>query len=217
MHLQICWDVTPGQKFFYVSQGLGWAVITGLFTTTITLTGVSFRFGDACHVNSEHSMADFWGPLLGIAGLSAVVQLATFAYCINVYLKNLWSDEETQTQSSAGLPSYTSSLRTRTNSAKAVYRRVRKVVWLQWRGIVIVVFILIDVIFFSVVFVYLDSREHDSLHDPETVLPWVLCLMNNPKNKEACFDIGQGMLVNQATVTAILVMLAVSIFDPTYA
>lgn len=210
MHLQICWDVTPGQKFFYVSQGLGWAVIAGLFTTTITLTGVSFRFGDACHVNSEHSMADFWGPLLGIAGLSAVVQLATFAYCINVYLKNLWSDEETQTQSSAGLPSYTSSLRTRTNSAKAVYRRVRKVVWLQWRGIVIVVFILIDVIFFSVVFVYLDSREHDSLHDPETVLPWVLCLMNNPKNKEACFDIGQGMLVNQATVTAILVMLALA-------
>lgn len=210
MHLQICWDVTPGKKFFYSAQGLGWGVIAGLFTTTITLTGVSFRFGDACHVNSEHSMADFWGPLLGIAGMSAVVQLATFAYCINVYLKNLWSDDETQTQSSAGLPSYTSSLRTRTNSAKAVYRRVRKVVWLQWRGIVIVVFILIDVIFFSVVFVYLDTREHNSLHDPETVLPWVICLMRNPTEKEKCFEIGQSMLVNQATVTAILVMLALA-------
>ncbi|KAK0660957.1 hypothetical protein DIS24_g2989 [Lasiodiplodia hormozganensis] len=210
MHLQICWDLTPGQKFFYGSQALGWGVIAALFTTTITITGVSFRFGDACHVNSQHSMADFWGPLLGIAGLSAVVQLATFIYCINVYLKSLWSDDETQTQSSAGLPSYTSSLRTRTNSAKAVYRRVKKVVWLQWRGIVIVVFILIDVIFFSVVFVYLDTQEHDALHDPKRVLPWVLCLMHNPNEKEKCFDVAQGMLVDQATVTAVLVMLALA-------
>lgn len=210
MHLQICWDVTPGHKFFYLAQGLGWGLIAALFTPTITVTGVSFRFGDACHVNSSNSMADFWGPLLGISGASAFVQITTFGYCINVYLKNLWSDDETQTQSSSGLPSYTASLRTRTNSAKAVYRRVKKVVWLQWRGIVIVVFILIDVIFFSVVFVYLDARETSSLSNPDTVRPWVTCLVQNPKHKEKCFDIGQHMLLNQGTVTAILVMLSVS-------
>ncbi|KAF2459702.1 hypothetical protein BDY21DRAFT_176427 [Lineolata rhizophorae] len=208
MHLQICWDVQPGKKFFYVAQGLGWGVIATLFTATITVTGVSFRFGDACHVNSENSMKDFWGPLLAIAGLSTIVQLATFGYCINVYIKNLWSDEKTETTNSSGLPSYTSSLRMQ--SARAVYRRVRKVVWLQWRGIMIVVFILVDVIFFSIVFVYLDSMENAHLKKADDIEPWVTCLVLSGGDKEACTDIAQKSLVNQPTVVAILLMLALA-------
>ena len=77
MHLQICWDVTPGKKFFYWAQGLGWSVAATFFTITITITGVSFRFGDVCHVNSANSMGDFWGPLLAIAGAAMVIQVAT--------------------------------------------------------------------------------------------------------------------------------------------
>jgi hypothetical protein len=77
MHLQICWDVTPGKKFFYWAQGLGWSVAACFFTITITITGVSFRFGDVCHVNAAHSMKDFWGPLLAIAGAAMVIQIAT--------------------------------------------------------------------------------------------------------------------------------------------
>lgn len=77
MHLQICWDIVPGNKFFYAAQALGWGVTAALFTVIITLTGVSFRFGDACHVNSKDSMKDFWGPLLAIAGASGLCQLAT--------------------------------------------------------------------------------------------------------------------------------------------
>lgn len=77
MHLQICWDVTPGKKFFYWSQGLGWLVSATFFTITNTITGVSFRFGDVCHVNAANSMADFWGPLLVIAGSAMLVQVST--------------------------------------------------------------------------------------------------------------------------------------------
>ena len=38
MHLQICWDVTPGRKFFYFAQGLGWTVAATFFTISITIT-----------------------------------------------------------------------------------------------------------------------------------------------------------------------------------
>jgi hypothetical protein len=78
MHLQICWDVMPGKRFFYCAQGLGWGIAATFFTVTITITGVSFRFGDVCHVNSANSMQDFWGPLLVIAGAAMLVQLATY-------------------------------------------------------------------------------------------------------------------------------------------
>jgi hypothetical protein len=208
MHLQICWDVMPGKRFFYWAQGLGWTVAAAFFTSTITVTGVSFRFGDVCHVNSSDSMKDFWGPLLAIAGAATVVQLTTFAYCIKVYLKNMWSDEKTETQSSAGLPSYTTSVRTR--SARAVYRRVSKVVWLQWRGITVVVFILVDVIFFSVVFVYLNAVETHAVDDLDKATPYLLCLMSNPTKPDSCFELGQALFVNQSTVIAVLLMLSVS-------
>ncbi|KAI5375043.1 hypothetical protein J4E82_006343 [Alternaria postmessia] len=208
MHLQICWDVTPGKKFFYWAQGLGWSVAATFFTITITITGVSFRFGDVCHVNAEHSMKDFWGPLLAISGAAMVIQVATFVYCIKVYLQNMFSDDKTETQSSAGLPSYTTSLRNR--SARAVYRRVRKVLYLQWRGITIVVFILVDVIFFSIVFIWLNSVTSHATDNVEELVPYIMCLMENPTNPKECFDLGQDMAVDQSTVTAILMMLSIA-------
>lgn len=77
MHLQICWDIVPGNWFFYASQAVGWGIAAVLFTVTMTITGVSFRFGDTCHVNQNNSMGDFWGPLLGISIAAALVQILT--------------------------------------------------------------------------------------------------------------------------------------------
>lgn len=208
MHLQICWDVTPGKRFFYWAQGLGWSVVATFFTVTITITGVSFRFGDVCHVNAAHSMADLWGPLLAIAGAATLLQIGTFVYCIKVYLQNMFSDEGTETQSSAGLPSYTNSMRTR--SARAVYRRVRKVLWLQWRGITIVVFILVDVVFFSVVFIWLNSITSHATEDIDELKPYIGCLLQNAKDPSPCYALGQSLSVDESTVIAILMMLSVA-------
>jgi hypothetical protein len=78
MHLQVCWDITPGVVFFYCSQFLGWGVVGLLFTVTMIFTGVSNRFGESCHVESAHSMKDFWGPIIGFAAISTILQLATY-------------------------------------------------------------------------------------------------------------------------------------------
>ncbi|KAH9873659.1 hypothetical protein IAQ61_004284 [Plenodomus lingam] len=208
MHLQICWDVTPGKRFFYWAQGLGWSVVATFFTVTITITGVSYRFGDVCHVNAAHSMGDLWGPLLAIAGAATLLQIGTFFYCIKVYLQNMFSDEGTETQSSAGLPSYTNS--TRTRSARAVYRRVRKVLWLQWRGITIVVFILVDVVFLSIVFIWLNDITSHATEDMEDLRPFVGCLLKNPNDPAPCYSLGQELSVDESTVVAILMMLSVA-------
>jgi hypothetical protein len=134
--------------------------------------------------------------------------LDRFGYCIKVYLQNMFSDDRTETQSSAGLPSYTTSMRTR--SARAVYRRVRKVLWLQWRGITIVVFILVDVIFFSVVFIWLNSLTSHARDNVEELRPFLFCLMNSPSDPSSCFELGQDLAVNESTVIAILMMLSIA-------
>ncbi|GAB7363526.1 hypothetical protein MBLNU230_g3795t1 [Neophaeotheca triangularis] len=215
MNLQICWDIVPGKKFFYASQALGWGIPGVLFTATMTVTGVSFRFGNECHVNHDNSMATFWGPLMAIAGLAGIIQLITLGYCIHVYLRNLWSDQPptstTGTGSNSALPSYNNSVRTQT--ARAVYRRLKKVLWLQWRGICIVSIILVDVIFFSTVFVYLDSQENTLSSDIEKLQPWLRCLGQYPEDNDECVDMVQGLLVNEGTVVAVLLLLSVAGFQ----
>jgi len=208
MHLQICWDVTPGKKFFYWAQGLGWFVVAAFFALTLTITGVSFRFGDVCHVNAKHSMSDLWAPLLAIAGGAVFLQGGTFVYCIKVYLHNMFSHKGDETQSSAGLPSYTDSVQTR--SARAVYRRVRKVLWLQWRSIAIVLFILVDVIFFSISFIWLNAITLHAIKDTKDLRPYVLCLLRNPTDPAPCYALGQTMSISESTVIAILMMLSIA-------
>src|ERR1700753_3789934 len=80
MHLQVCWDVVPGIKFLYFANILGWGVSGLIFTLTMALVGVSYRFSDTCHVNPHNAMGIFWAPLLAMAGLAALLQVATYVF-----------------------------------------------------------------------------------------------------------------------------------------
>jgi hypothetical protein len=77
MHLQICWNIVTGSKFFWASLVIGWGGTATFFTLTLVYTGASYRFGDICHVNSKNSMNVFWIPLLVIAGFAGLCQLGT--------------------------------------------------------------------------------------------------------------------------------------------
>jgi hypothetical protein len=100
----------------------------------------------------------------------------------------------------------------RIQSARAVYRRVSKIIWLQWRSIMIVTFILVDVIFFSVIFIYLNNIQSDLVQHYDNLEPWIMCLITHPKEEDRgqCLDLGASVFVNEATVNAILLMLSVS-------
>ena len=210
MNLQICWDIVPGRKFFYISQGLGWGIPAILFTATMTVTGVSFRFASQCDVNHQNSMEDFWGPLLALSGAAGILQLMTLGYCIRVYLKNLFADEGASSSAASGsnLPSYTQSVRTQT--ARAVWRRLQKVIWLQWRGICIVTIILVDVIFFSIVFVWFDRLQSNIGDDLTKIEPWLTCLAFHPTDKDACLNYVGSWLVKQPTVLAVMLLLSLA-------
>jgi len=156
-------------------------------------------------------MADFWIPLLAFAGITLVTQFATFGYCIKVYLASL-GDEATTTQSS-GLPSYAPSSRA-TVSPRQAYRRVRRVIELQWKGISIVLLIIADVIFFAVVFVYMDDTETNMQKEPARAQKWLLCLIGSKGDKNKCLPEASSLVINQATVMAVLVLLSVSSPDP---
>ncbi|KAI9894523.1 MAG: hypothetical protein M1814_001877 [Vezdaea aestivalis] len=206
LHLQICWEVVPGKKFFYGAQLTGWGIPAIASAVALAITGVSYRFGDTCHINHRHALADFWGPMLGFAGCAIVVQFATFGYCLQVYLRAMMDDRPTTTNSSS-LPSYSSSVRT-IPSARQAYRRIRKVLSLQWRGIFVVILIVADVIFFSVVFVFMDNATQVAKNNPDSAKPWLLCLVINKGDKNKCLDLTKHLVLPERTVLAVLLLLS---------
>lgn len=207
LHLQICWEVVPGRKFFYGALAAGWGLPVVFVATSLTITGVSYRFGDTCHINHNNALGEFWGPLLAVAGAATVLQMGTFGYCIRVYIKSLLSDDTT-TDNRSSLPSYNGSLRTVT--AKQAYRRVWRVIELQWRSIALVLILIADTVFFAIIFVSIDNTTQATLHDIQKAEPWILCLVVNGGDKNACLDKINGMAISEATVMAVLILLSMN-------
>ncbi|KAJ3517335.1 hypothetical protein NM208_g14718 [Fusarium decemcellulare] len=206
LHLQICWQVLVGKNFMIFAQAAGWGVpILGIILALV-FSGVSFRFGATCHINHSNSLADFWIPLLLFAGLTVIITFATFGYCMKVYLTSL-SDNGASSEGSS-LPTYTQSIKTM--SPRQAYRRVRRVIALQWRGIAIVLIIITDVIFFSVIFVFQDNVVQSVTDDPTLAADWVMCLVENKADKTKCLGEARSLVLNEATITAVLLLLALN-------
>lgn len=208
LHLQICWQVIMGKKFMFGSLIAGWGIPVIALVFGLVFSGVSFRFGDTCHINHKNSLADFWIPLLVFAGIAVIIQFATFGYCIRVYLKSL-ADDSISTASS-GLPSYQGSVRTQVSPRQA-YERVRRVIALQWRGIAIVLLIVADLVFFAVVFVFMDNTEIELMRSTTKAIPWVECLIASEGDKNRCLNLAGALVANEATVMAVLILLSVSL------
>lgn len=208
LHLQICWQMVVGRNFMWLSQAFGWGIPVVGLVVLLVFSGVSFRFGQTCHINHTNSLADFWIPLLVFTGLTVIIQFATFGYCIKVYLASL-ADNAASTEGS-GLAAYSSSIRTM--SPRQAYRRVRRVIALQWRGIVIVLIICADVVFFAITFVFLDNTVQAVKNDPDNsdVKTWAECLVLTGGNKNACLKYANNLVVRLPTVIAVLILLAVS-------
>lgn len=205
LHLQICWQALLGRNFMIFAQLAGWGVPIIGIVLALTFSGVSFRFGATCHINYRNSLADLWAPLLVFAGATVIITFATFGYCIKVYLASLY--DNSASSEASGLPSSGSS--PRILSPRQAYRRVRRVIALQWRGIAIVLIIIADVIFFSVVFVFQDTIIQSVARDPQVAADWVQCLSESSGDKNKCLDKARSLVVNEATVSAVLFLLAV--------
>ena len=211
LHLQICWQKTMGIRFLYVTHALAWGVTFLLGGLSLGMSGASFRFGKVCHINHNNSIGTFWGPILGFAALAAILQFLTFGYCVRVYLRNLWDPNTTSAASSSmpsALPSVTGASSIKTKSARATYRRVRKVLALQWRGVVVVVILLVSAVYFAVIFQVFDNLAQQAISDPTRTETWILCMVESGGHKEACLGFAGELSVSEPTVLAVLFLLS---------
>lgn len=197
---------------FWGSLLAGWVIPIIVASSALGFTGVSYRFGDTCHINHNKALEDYWWPILFAGGAAAILQFATFGYCVRVYIRAYLNDDaRSTTENRSGLPSHNGSIKTVTT--RQAYQRVKKVISLQWRGMVIVVIIIVNVIFLAVVFVSMDNSVQAAKKNLGKAEPWLLCLVLHPTNKKICLDqvASADLVQSEATVMAVLIMMSVSL------
>ncbi|KAK6519516.1 hypothetical protein TWF281_003343 [Arthrobotrys megalospora] len=203
LHLQICWQVTPGKPYFIISQIVGWAFPAAMTAVALAVTGVSQRFGNTCHINTKNGLATFWGPLLAVAAAAIVIQFVTFGYCINVYLRSLFEDAPS---TEGGSVAYTNSRISATYTQ--ALRRVKRVIAMQWRGILVVIVVIVDVIVFATVFLQFEGTTEKTPANIARAGEWLECLILNKGEKNKCLDEAEAMVVPEATAAAVLFLLS---------
>lgn len=171
----------------------------------LLLTGVSFRFGSICHININNGLNDYWAPIMAFAAAALITQLVSMSYCMHIYLRSLFDKSASSENNSSGLNSYSASIRT--VSARQAYRRVRRVVQLQWRGVALVLIILGNVIFFAVVFIKLDRQLEPTLGNLQKAKPWLTCLAFGG-SKNQCKSLADDLGPNEATLLAMVYLLS---------
>ena len=203
MHLQICWDWLPGRISYIAANTAALTVTIVLTAATLAHAGVSFRFGGYCHVNVG-SLATYWGWLLGFGGLACLLQLATLAYCIKIYLTTNFSAKKAD--SSQAADSLTGS--SRSQAARVTARRVYQALSLQWRSLMIVAVAIATTTMVCIVFIVYDDRlTIQAFANTEDLVPWIICVISS-QDKEKCLDFTWPIILPEALAVATLFVLA---------
>ncbi|KAF2500413.1 hypothetical protein BU16DRAFT_556883 [Lophium mytilinum] len=201
LHIRIFWDRDPGQKFKWGSIAAGTVLPAIFLTALLAATGVSYRMGLTCLPNHPNAIASFWIWLVGFAIAGFILQALTTGYCIWVFVRARKRERERISQGSLG--------RNSANEKVETWRHVKRLFLLQWRNILVSVFVIIGSISFFIVFWSQDRKLGAVFNDPKNIMPvriWITCLILSEGDKEQCLEYVHGFTVNRQTVLASLIL-----------
>jgi hypothetical protein len=200
MHLQVCWNIIPGNRFFWSSQAAAWGIPIIFANLTLFLSGVSYRFGNVCYLNHQNAMV-FWSPMIAVGGAAFLIQMVTFFYCARIFL--------TGARHSSPVTNGSSSFEDiRSTYIPNVYRRIRAVCLLQWRSMALVTVVLLELSLFSILIFFLDRVQQFLREVPAQVGPWVLCMINHPTDKYQCMHLMDGIIVKESVPDAAIILFS---------
>jgi hypothetical protein len=206
LHIRIFWDRDPGAKFKCLSITAGTALPLVFLTALLAATGVSYRMGLTCLPNHPNAIESFWIWLVLFAIAAFILQAVMTGYCMWVFMRAVKRERAQISQASLD--------RTSTANEKVqTWRHVKKLFLLQWRNILVSIFVIIGSISFFIVFWSQDAKLGGVWNDPTNQLPvriWITCLILSEGNKESCLQHVKGFTVPRQTVLASLILASVS-------
>jgi hypothetical protein len=203
LHLMVVWERNLGNKYMYASLA---CIILGsvlLLVLDLKVTGTSYQLGRVCYINPYKGWGTFWIPLLVIAGLTLLFQVLTMAYCVFIVLRPIWHER------TIFFPRRTprTSVEYRQGAeARQASVQTRKILRMQWRPVLIVTMIVLNVVFISTVFL---EAEGMYTYPTERFVPWIACL-GFLGGKEKCMNEAKKLGPSENLIVAIIILLAVS-------
>ncbi|KAF3906005.1 hypothetical protein ABW21_db0204614 [Orbilia brochopaga] len=79
---------------------------------------------------------------------------------------------------------------------------------MQWRGILVVIVVIVDVIVFATVFLQFEGTTEKTPANTERASKWIECLILKGGDKNQCLDEASAMVVPEATAAAVLFLLS---------
>ena len=171
----------------------------------LSVTGFSYRMGQTCLPNHEHAIVTFWIWLVIFAVLAFLLQTFTSAYCFYVYVRSL-----RRVRRESAINSFE---RGQVRRKLETWANVRKLFLLQWRNILVSVFVIVGSISFFIVFWTQDSKLGGVFNDPNNIKPvktWIICQTLSMGDKEECRKYVKNFTVDQAAVLVSLILASVS-------
>jgi amino acid transporter len=205
LHIRIVWDKDPGRKFKWGSIIAGTLLPLTFLVSLLSVTGFSYRMGQTCLPNHEHAIVTFWAWLVSFAIAGFLLQAITTGYCFIVYART-WRRERRRLSES-------SCQRGRNTQKLETWKNVKKLFVLQWRNVLVSVFVLIGSIAFFIVFWTQDSKLGRVFNDPKNIRPvktWLICQTLSRGDKEECRKYVKNFTVSQASVLVSLILASVS-------
>ncbi|KAI9729187.1 MAG: hypothetical protein M1834_007094 [Cirrosporium novae-zelandiae] len=160
MHIRVCWDRDPGKRYFWVTI-TGAVIVPAVFVTSaLAATGLSYSIGRTCLTN-QNSYATYWGWLIAFSSLAALLQLTATTYCTWIYLQNLMGRNDPM-----------------------LWRKLRKLLSLQWRSIALSFLVSFDSVFFGSILI--SQQQKTARINEKQLLTWSSCLVLNGGNQVPC-------------------------------
>ncbi|PSN67167.1 hypothetical protein BS50DRAFT_588169 [Corynespora cassiicola Philippines] len=202
LHIRICWDRDPGKKFKWGSILAGTFLPLIFLASIVTATGFSYRMGQTCLPNHENAIVTFWIWLVLFAVAGFLLQAVTTSYCVYVYMRTLSREQRNPV-------SVNSFQRNLANYNHETWTNVKRLFLLQWRNILVSIFVIIGTISFLIVFWTQDSKLGRVFNDPENIKPvktWIICQTLSRGDKDECRKYVDGFTVNRASVVTSLIL-----------
>jgi len=207
--------------YVWIAHVLGWGLPALFLAISLPVTGVSFRVGGACIPNPKDAFATWFGWLIAFGVLGALIQFGTTGFCLAIYMKS-WFRQDTQSFSTttgtsattAGSAGVTGNGKQSARKAakRLAWRRVRKVLLMQWRSIALSVLVIFVTIYFGVIYARqvttakMSSRPEHS----DQIYRWTVCLIESLGDKEKCMPLAAALSVPEGTVIASFFLISVS-------
>ncbi|KAK3712962.1 hypothetical protein LTR37_008847 [Vermiconidia calcicola] len=213
-HVRVCWDIRHTPLYFWLAQAFGWGLPALFLAISLPITGVSYRLGGNCLPNPHGAFVTWFGWLLAFACLAAVIQFITTGFCLFIYARNLLGYS---TPGSSGIAASTGSSTPAVASTdskagdigkRLAWRRVSKVMLMQWRSIVLSLLVILESVYFGTVYAAQVNSAKEAAKPEHTAQTeaWSLCLILNGGDKNQCLSLAQQLRLEESVVIASLFM-----------